>query len=202
MTELHVPVDAVTINSRKCQGLWKLSEKFVDFGRYGSFWEACCDDDCKYVAKIVPNRVQVLEDLEDEIKFQEIASYLKIAPKIEYAWIDPERDGGFIMEAPDITLSKLTEYVQDRRDWLEIFDVLYTMIDKLSELGIKHNFITSENIMASYPEDIELSEATVDDLQALYFIDYSKSEETSIDDAYEKNREQLDGVKRQIETML
>lgn len=146
--------------------LWVIQPKQVGQpGIFGSIHEACCQKDCRYVAKILRYRPSSL--FEDEITPEGVQAEIEIqnrldgiAPKIHLAWIG-ETEGGMIMDALDVTLEDIWTEFRSLEVRRMVVEDLFHLLDRLHERQVVHLDFHWNNIMAKRrldPEDAKLNE--------------------------------------------
>lgn len=169
MEKNYLRAEPVILDGKVCPDLWEIKQKYITNGGFGRVLNACCGDDCGYIAKVLDiegtyetNNYELLE----EIKFQQTASKLGLAPKIVYVGItkkddeddEDEEDENYtayvIMEQMKITLSEhIKNNPNTQMDYIE--PILQMLLKLHKEALISHSDIHMGNIMLDKENNLQ-----------------------------------------------
>lgn len=172
--------DNVILDGKICQDLWEIKQKYITNGGYGRILNACCKDDCGYIAKVIDiegkyNVNDMHSELENEIKNQQKASNIGLAPKIVFAGIIKSKNkytAYLIMKRMKYTLQEQID--KEPEKYINFVESILNMILKLHQELICHDDIHSLNIM-------------IDQEDNLQFIDFGESGELKSFNSAEKS---------------
>jgi serine/threonine protein kinase len=165
-----------------------LNYKEVGRGVKGYTLKACCNGECKYVVKVLPN--QKLHLIEREIKMQNNFSELDIAPKILDAFTCDD-NVYIVMEALDQTVKDFLLNLQKQKindkQLTSIIEFLQNqtieLVKRSHHYGLAHLDLHLDNVMIKFDDQ--------GNFNRLYLIDFGKStqyktqQEADIEESYD-----------------
>jgi len=147
---------------------WKLASK-LDEGEDGYVVQACCEGECKYIVKVIDNKMHrsnFLQKVSKEISIQSSFAELGLAPLILDAWMC-NNEASIVMEKKDMNLVRYVQTLLNSRTYsspkvLQIIDDLeHNMID-LVKAAHKHRLVHGDlhlkNVMVDVSSDFDLEE--------------------------------------------
>lgn len=150
-----------TDNELKCindDKSWIYKQKIGKPSSYGEVWQACCEKDCRYVAKYQSfgeYSTVIPKDIENEIKLQDEIADKGLSVPIIDSWIC-EHGGIIIMQALKETVSDLILQYQTITVRKMIINRIISLLDKLHQAGFYHGDAHLNNIMVDYDTDVYL----------------------------------------------
>lgn len=182
--------------TENCKSGWKIKDSFGKGGK-ATTYGACCEDDCKYVAKHITENT----DLKKEVEIQNMAHRYNLAPKIIDYW-ECSHVGVIIMEAMTMTFESLIKYLYLKNPAVlyPLFVDLLKQFSKLRSLKICHGDLHLSNIMVEYNklEDVYRGKFSIK------FIDFGDSKKDMEDDTcfdFMALYRSLELLKREIEVV-
>ncbi len=159
----------------------------VGKGLKGYTLRCCCNGECKYVVKVLPN--QKLHLIEREIKMQNNFSELDIAPKILDAF-SCDDNVYIVMESLDQTVKDFLLKLQQTTSDSQLISVIEFLQNQTIELvkrahhyGLAHLDLHLDNVMIKFDDQ--------GNFNRLYLIDFGKSlqyktqQEADIEESYD-----------------
>lgn len=171
----YILATEVYVDDKVCPDVWEIKEPINKTGAYGDIIEACCEKTCDYVYKEIKFQEKnypqyTLDDLKNEIHFQELASNAGLAPKIYQVFISKDK-GAFIMDRMEYTIAEFINTNYDDKKLLDkTLDDIVTEIKSLNKIGIVHDDLHLGNIMYSSKDSV------------WKFIDFGKAREMKEND--------------------
>jgi hypothetical protein len=149
------------LNREECARQYRIRQEIAS-GSYGSAYEACKADDCRYVVKFIkvgetlnPQfKPQRRSQIEKEFTNARIAGQIGVGPVVHDFWFceDKRGEGAFavvVMDRRAMTLSSYqSKYPFDAiRYYAGVEQEMRQLVTKLLKAGITHNDLHNENIM-------------------------------------------------------
>lgn len=138
----------------ECISKWK-KDQLIGKGLYGRVYEACCDENCDYIMKVVEFRDNdefgfnySLENLKREIEIQRELAHAGVAPIIYDAW--KTKTHGFII------MEQLDETLENKIDKMDYIDKVIDKVKIMHQLGIIHGDLHLGNIMLTKHGEIRI----------------------------------------------
>lgn len=158
-----------TDNKLKCindDKSWIYKQRIGKPSSYGEVWQACCEKDCRYVAKYqsfgksdsisdLYYPTSTPKDIEKEIKLQDEIADKGLSVPIIDSWIC-EHGGIIIMQALKETVSDLILQYKTITVRKMIINKIISLLDKLHKAGFYHGDAHLNNIMVTYDTDVYL----------------------------------------------
>jgi tRNA A-37 threonylcarbamoyl transferase component Bud32 len=139
----------------RCSSGWDIG-RFISSGSYGRVFQACCEEKCEYVVKIIAPETQyeTLKELDIWKKAQEINNGELVPQLVEYYYhkgnVEEKSYFLVVMEALDTSVSKAMTFA-DKTNNVALREILYAkMLDILRTLhanGIAHGDAHLPNFM-------------------------------------------------------
>lgn len=160
---------------------WKKIGRRLGKGVDGEVYQVCCNEtnECNYVVKIFRFRPSFLDKLKREIKIQQKASRLGIAPFILDGFVCDD-EGFIVMQKSDMSVTNYvkklksmnytTKEIEERID--EIEKDIKNHVHDLHEYGILHDDLHIDNIMIDVDKNNDMK------VKKVNIIDFGKSKET------------------------
>jgi tRNA A-37 threonylcarbamoyl transferase component Bud32 len=155
--------------------IWRLREEIPmgEKSMYASVFLACCNDDCKYVMKVMTRKdtTNPKDDtaaimIQREATIQNYCSQWKLCKPVVDWWLCDDRSGGVIItELLQQTLKRRIQQVDDETKKAMIHEAI-VMIDILHIKGVIHGDTHLDNFM-------------VDEYDNIFFIDMGLSKQTN-----------------------
>lgn len=138
--QLCTNLDALYIGDAKCNGVYVIQEKQIgEKSGHGTLYQACCENDCAYVAKYQHDR----KTAKREANIQFILSRHNLAPIVREVW-DCDRGVVIIMDALSITVQKiLTMLSKSQKEETGSYYArkIYSKLKELHDVGVDDIFI-------------------------------------------------------------
>lgn len=167
------------------ESVWVMTYIVGEESSYGTVYEACCQKDCRYVAKVLEYDGDEItpESVTDEIRIHHQIAKLGLAPKLYFAWIG-EEEGGFIMDALTETIGEFLPRFQDLEVRKEIINEVIRVISRFHQAGFSHHDLHRGNVMVRYREtprrETEGDEEFYHRLNPRYYlIDFGRSDRSA-----------------------
>lgn len=147
-------------------------------GEDATVYAACCNNECKYVVKVISNtkqRSNFLSKVAKEIAMHEKFENIGLAPKLLDAWMN-NNEASLVIEKKDKSIKEyITECVESGSfkvsELLKTIDSIEKRVLKLLNVAHKknlvHNDLHLDNIMLDVDQDMDWSN--------IKFIDFGKS---------------------------
>lgn len=195
--EFKIETDICTYSSCMRKGNISKILSLLGRGSFGEVYQVCTgiNEECPYALKIVLFKEKYLDKSSDtdqaekflkEIKFQQKASDINVAPKIITYWICPIdyknqtiQAGFIIMEKWDITLNDFI--VQNLKEYYEQYDTILNLFEyKITKLVNSTNFIHTDihdgNIMLKLNDKKKVIDLTIIDWGKVKILPHNRTE--------------------------
>lgn len=179
---------------------WYLRSK-VGQGAVATVYQACCNNDCKFVAKVLnsPNVERLREKVNHEVEMHERFEKLGLAPKVHDAWLC-NHEAIIIMDKLHMSIPEYVKYMVARVDNVEpIVRDLQRRVNeallKAHQAGLVHGDTHLGNFM------VKLDEAgnVIEDVQ---LIDFAHAKDVGVRLAMSSDTENADEIRMSFDKLL
>jgi tRNA A-37 threonylcarbamoyl transferase component Bud32 len=146
----YTPAKKVEFKGKVCPGVWEIKEerRIGAQSLFGDIYRACCENDCKYIAKFILHEVTPLNDIQKEIYMQEFVyknnSELTI-PIIE--WFEADNYVVILMPVLQLTVREALSQMQDKESMEKLIQQVLDKTYELHSIGVYHGDAHMNNFM-------------------------------------------------------
>jgi len=198
---MYSPVRKLQIPGIKCpSGLWEIKND-IQIGAesmYGSIYNACCENNCDHIAKIIPYSNTSLRHIKKELEIQD--TVYRANPELTIPILDWYKDEEKAIIILPLLYETVREELTDMDNLEEMTELLQQVLNKtfyLHSLGVYHGDAHMNNFMLDKDGDVKLI-----DFGKSWYIDNPNRMLEDYQDIYTSVSSMFDGFNSEQRSML